>query len=264
MTVEMALENITAEIKNNVLILTINRPDKLNALNKQTIEELHEVLVDAENNKEVQALIITGSGNKAFVAGADIAEFANFSVEEGKQLSSIGHFKIFNFIENYSKPVIAAINGFALGGGLELAMACHIRVASNNAKMGLPEVSLGVIPGYGGTQRLAQLVGKGKAFEMIVTADMLVAEDAYKWGLVNYVTTPEELLNKCFEITSKIATKSPTAIKTAIKVINAGYNSKLNGYEVEIEEFGKSFGTADFREGVDAFLEKRKAKFPGN
>lgn len=260
----MALENITAEIKNNVLILTINRPDKLNALNKQTIEELHEVLVDAENNKEVQALIITGSGNKAFVAGADIAEFANFSVEEGKQLSSIGHFKIFNFIENYSKPVIAAVNGFALGGGLELAMACHIRVASNNAKMGLPEVSLGVIPGYGGTQRLAQLVGKGKAFEMIVTADMLVAEDAYKWGLVNYVTTPEELLNKCFEITSKIATKSPTAIKTAIKVINAGYNSKLNGYEVEIEEFGKSFGTADFREGVDAFLEKRKAKFPGN
>lgn len=260
----MALENITAEIKNNVLILTINRPDKLNALNKQTIEELHEALVDAENNKEVQALIITGSGNKAFVAGADIAEFANFSVEEGKQLSSIGHFKIFNFIENYSKPVIAAVNGFALGGGLELAMACHIRVASNNAKMGLPEVSLGVIPGYGGTQRLAQLVGKGKAFEMIVTADMLVAEDAYKWGLVNYVTTPEELLNKCFEITSKIATKSPTAIKTAIKVINAGYNSKLNGYEVEIEEFGKSFGTADFREGVDAFLEKRKAKFPGN
>lgn len=264
MTVEMALENITAEIKNNVLILTINRPDKLNALNKQTIEELHEALVEAENNKEVHALIITGSGNKAFVAGADIAEFSNFSVEEGKQLSSIGHFKIFNFIENYSKPVIAAVNGFALGGGLELAMACHIRVASNNAKMGLPEVSLGVIPGYGGTQRLAQLVGKGKAFEMIVTADMIVAEDAFKWGLVNYVTTPEELLNKCFEITSKIASKSPVAIKTAIKVINAGYNSKLNGYEVEIEEFGKSFGTADFREGVDAFLEKRKAKFPGN
>ncbi len=264
MTVEMALENITAEIKNNVLVLTINRPDKLNALNKQTIEELHEALVEAENNKEVHALIITGSGNKAFVAGADIAEFSNFSVEEGKQLSSIGHFKIFNFIENYSKPVIAAVNGFALGGGLELAMACHIRVASNNAKMGLPEVSLGVIPGYGGTQRLAQLVGKGKAFEMIVTADMIVAEDAFKWGLVNYVTTPEELLNKCFEITSKIASKSPVAIKTAIKVINAGYNSKLNGYEVEIEEFGKSFGTADFREGVDAFLEKRKAKFPGN
>ena len=264
MTVEMALENITTEVKNEVLVITINRPDKLNALNKQTIEELHETFVDAENNKDIRALIITGSGQKAFVAGADIAEFANFSVEEGKQLSSIGHFKIFNFIENYSKPVIAAVNGFALGGGLELAMACHIRVASANAKMGLPEVSLGVIPGYGGTQRLAQLVGKGKAFEMIVTADMINAEDAYKWGLVNYVTTQEELLNKCFEITSKIITKSPIAVKTAIKVINAGYNNKQNGYEVEIEEFGKSFGTGDFKEGVSAFLEKRKANFPGN
>lgn len=264
MTVEMALENIQTEIKSEVMVITINRPDKLNALNKQTIEELHEVLVDAENDKSIKALIITGSGQKAFVAGADIAEFANFSVPEGRQLSSIGHFKIFNFIENYSKPIIAAVNGFALGGGLELAMACHIRVASNNAKMGLPEVSLGVIPGYGGTQRLAQLIGKGKAFEMIVTADMLNAEDAYKWGLVNHVTTQEELLNKCFEITSKIRTKSPVAIRTAIKVINAGYNNKLNGYEVEIEEFGKSFGTGDFKEGVAAFLEKRKANFPGN
>jgi enoyl-CoA hydratase len=264
MTVEMALENITTEVKNEVLIITINRPDKLNALNKQTIEELHETFVDAENNKDIRALIITGSGQKAFVAGADIAEFANYSVEEGKQLSSIGHFKIFNFIENYSKPVIAAVNGFALGGGLELAMACHIRVASANAKMGLPEVSLGVIPGYGGTQRLAQLVGKGKAFEMIVTADMITAEDALKWGLANYVTTQEELLNKCFEITSKIITKSPIAVKTAIKVINAGYNNKQNGYEVEIEEFGKSFASGDFKEGVSAFLEKRKANFPGN
>lgn len=264
MTVEMALENITTEIKNDVMIITINRPDKLNALNKQTIEELHETFVDAENDKNIRALIITGSGQKAFVAGADIAEFANYSVEEGKQLSSIGHFKIFNFIENYSKPVIAAVNGFALGGGLELAMACHIRVASSNAKMGLPEVSLGVIPGYGGTQRLAQLVGKGKAFEMILTADMINAEDAYKWGLVNYVTTQEELLNKCFEITSKISSKSPVAVRTAIRVINAGYNNKQNGYEVEIEEFGKSFASGDFKEGVTAFLEKRKAQFPGN
>jgi enoyl-CoA hydratase len=264
MTTEMALENIVTEIKNDVLVITINRPDKLNALNKQTIEELHELLVDAENDRNIRALIITGSGNKAFVAGADIAEFANYSVEEGRQLSSIGHFKIFNFIENYAKPIIAAVNGFALGGGLELAMACHIRVASTNAKMGLPEVSLGVIPGYGGTQRLAQLVGKGKAFEMITTADMINAEDAYKWGLANHVTTQEELLNKCFEITAKMSTKSPVAIRTAIKVINAGYNSKLNGYEVEIEEFGKSFGSGDFKEGVSAFLEKRKANFPGN
>ncbi|MBS1636705.1 MAG: enoyl-CoA hydratase/isomerase family protein [Bacteroidetes bacterium] len=260
----MTLENISTEIKNGVLVVTINRPEKLNALNKQTIEELHETLVDAENDKEIKSLIITGAGQKAFVAGADIAEFADYSVEQGKQLSSIGHFKIFNFIENYSKPIIAAINGFALGGGLELAMACHFRIASDNAKMGLPEVSLGVIPGYGGTQRLAQLVGKGKAFEMIVTADMINAQDAYKWGLVNYVTTQEELLNKCFDITSKIASKSPVAIRTAIKVINSGYNNKLNGYEVEIEEFGKSFGTADFKEGVSAFLEKRKANFPGN
>lgn len=257
----MTTESVLTEISNGVLVITINRPDKLNALNKLTIEELHETLVEAENQKEIRSIILTGAGNKSFVAGADIAEFANFSVEQGKQLSTLGHFKIFNFIENYSKPVIAAVNGFALGGGLELAMACHIRIASDNAKMGLPEVSLGVIPGYGGTQRLAQLVGKGKAFEMIVTADMINAQDALKWGLVNYVTTQEELMNKCFEITAKISTKSPTAIRTAIKVINAGYNNKQNGYEVEIEEFGKSFGTADFKEGVSAFLEKRKAKF---
>ncbi|PBQ34881.1 enoyl-CoA hydratase [Sphingobacteriaceae bacterium] len=250
-------------MKNSVLVITINRPDKLNALNKQTIEELHEALVEAENQEDIRAIIITGSGQKAFVAGADIAEFANFSVTEGKQLSSLGHFKVFNFIENYSKPIIAAVNGFALGGGLELAMACHLRVVSDNAKMGLPEVSLGLIPGYGGTQRLAQLLGKGKAFEMIVTADMINAQDAYKWGLANYVTTQEDLLTKCFEITSKIATKSPTAIKTAIKVINAGYNNNLNGYEVEIEEFGKAFGTKDFKEGVSAFMEKRKADFKG-
>lgn len=257
-------EFILSEVKNGVLVITINRPDKLNALNKQIIEELHETLVEAENMNDVKAIILTGSGQKAFVAGADIAEFANYNVEQGKQLSSIGHFKIFNFIENYSKPIIAAVNGFALGGGLELAMACHIRVVSDNAKMGLPEVSLGVIPGYGGTQRLAQLVGKGKAFEMIVTADMINATDSYKWGLANYVTTIDTLLDKCFEITSKIATKSPTAIRTAIKVINAGYNNNLNGYEVEIEEFGKSFGSGDFKEGVAAFLEKRKADFKGN
>lgn len=260
----MTAECVLTEIKNGVLVITINRPDKLNALNKQTIEELHETLVEAENQKDIRAVIITGAGNKSFVAGADIAEFANFSIEQGKQLSSTGHFKIFNFIENYSKPVIAAVNGFALGGGLELAMACHMRVASDNAKMGFPEVGLGVIPGYGGTQRLAQLVGKGKAFELIVTADMINATDAYKWGLVNYVTSQEELMTKCFDITSKITSKSPTAVKTSIKVINAGYNSKLNGYEVEIEEFGKSFGTSDFKEGVAAFLEKRKANFQGN
>jgi enoyl-CoA hydratase len=257
-------EQILCEIRNNVLVITINRPEKLNALNKQTIEEVHESLVEAENQKDIRAVIITGAGKKAFVAGADISEFANYSVEEGKQLSAIGHFKIFSFIENYSKPTIAAVNGFALGGGLELAMACHIRVVSDNAKMGLPEVGLGLIPGYGGTQRLAQLLGKGKAFEMILTGDMISAEEAHKWGLANHVTTQDQLLAKCFEITEKFATKSPTAIRTAIKVINAGFNNQLNGFEVEIEEFGKSFGTKDFREGVDAFLEKRKAEFRGD
>lgn len=256
-------EYILSEIRNEVMLITINRPEKLNALNKQTIEELHETLLEAEHEKDIRAVIITGAGDKAFVAGADIAEFANFSVEEGKQLSAIGHFKIFSFIENYSKPTIAAVNGFALGGGLELAMSCHMRVVSENAKMGLPEVGLGLIPGYGGTQRLAQLLGKGKAFEMILTGDMINAADAHKWGLANHVTPQDKLLEKCFEITGRISTKSPTAIRTVIRVINAGFNHQLNGFEVEIEEFGKSFGTKDFREGVDAFLNKRKARFSG-
>ncbi len=260
----MTYENVLAEIENGVLTMTVNRPDKLNALNVKTIEELHEALLEAENEKEVRVVIITGAGTKAFVAGADIAEFSGFSIEQGRQMSATGHFKLFNFIENYSKPVIAAINGFALGGGLELAMACHMRVASDNAKMGLPEVSLGLIPGYGGTQRLAHLVGKGKAFEMVVTADMVNAQDACQWGLVNHVTTQEELLNKCKEIATKISAKSGMAVKTAIRVINAGYNNHLNGYEVEIEEFGKMFGTVDFKEGVSAFLEKRKANFSKN
>lgn len=256
---------VIAEIlDHNALLITINRPDKLNALNKKVIDELHEILVDVEQNKEIRSVIIKGAGEKAFVAGADIAEFANYSVEEGKQMSSQGHFKICNFLENYSKPTIAAINGFALGGGLELALSCHIRVATNTAKMGFPEVGLGVIPGYGGTQRLAHLVGKGKAFEMILTGETIDAEAAYKWGLVNHLVPAEELLNKCLDIAKKIATKSPTAIAAAIRSINAGYNPQLNGYEVEIEEFGKCFGTEDFKEGVSAFLEKRKPQFSGN
>jgi len=255
---------LTEMLEHHTLLITINRPDKLNALNRKTIEELHDVLVEVEQNKDVRSVIITGAGEKAFVAGADIAEFANYSVEEGKQMSSLGHFKVFNFLENFSKPTIAAIRGYALGGGLELAIACHFRVAADNAKLGFPEVGLGVIPGYGGTQRLAHLVGKGKAFEMILTGEMIDAQDAYKWGLVNYVVTPDALIPKCLEITKKISTKSPTAIAAAIRAINAGYNPQLNGYEVEIEEFGKSFGTGDFKEGVSAFLEKRKPNFQGN
>ena len=260
----MTYETVLAEVKNGVLTISINRPEKLNALNAKTIDELHEALIEAENDPEVKVLILTGSGAKSFVAGADIAEFADYNVEQGKQLSARGHFKIFNFIENYSKPVIAAINGFALGGGLELAMACHIRIASINARLGLPEVSLGVIPGYGGTQRLAQLVGKAKAFELICTADMIAAEEALQWGLVNHVTTPEQLIPKAEEIATKIASRSMVAVRTAIKAINAGFNKHENGYEVEIEEFGKLFSTEDFKEGVSAFLDKRKPNFPGN
>jgi enoyl-CoA hydratase len=260
----MTFETVMMDLQKGVLTITINRPDKLNALNAKTIDELHEALAEAENDPDVKVLIITGSGNKSFVAGADIAEFADFNVDQGRQLSARGHFKIFNFIENYSKPVIAAVNGFALGGGLELAMACHIRVASDNAKLGLPEVSLGVIPGYGGTQRLAQLVGKAKAFELICTADMINAEEAYKWGLVNHVVTLEELMPKAQQIAEKIASRSLVAVRTAIKVINAGFNKHENGYEVEIEEFGKLFSTEDFKEGVNAFINKRKPNFPGN
>lgn len=257
----MNYKNLLTENKNGTLIITINRPDKLNALNKETIEELSNALKIAESDKTVKVIILTGAGQKAFVAGADISEFANFSVEQGKELSASGHKLLFDLAEQLSKPIIAAINGFALGGGLELAMSCHIRVASDNAKMGLPEVSLGVIPGYGGTQRLANLVGKGKAFEMIMTADMISAADALQWGLVNYVTTQESLMAKCDEIAEKIKTRSSSAIASAIKAVNASTTSGINGFLVEIEEFGKCFGTPDFKEGTSAFLEKRKANF---
>lgn len=257
------MQNLLLNTSDSVLTITINRPDKLNALNKSTIQELHDVLKEYSSIPAVKVILITGSGTKAFVAGADIAEFANFDVQQGSMLSADGHKLLFDYVQNYNKPVIAAINGFALGGGLELAMSCHFRVASATAKMGLPEVSLGVIPGYGGTQRLAQLVGKGKAMEMILTADMIVAEDALKWGLVNYVVAPEELLNKCNELANKISTRSPVALNSAIKAVNANYSSGVNGFEIEIEEFGNCFGTDDFKEGTSAFIEKRKANFPG-
>ncbi|MCX6295174.1 MAG: enoyl-CoA hydratase-related protein [Bacteroidetes bacterium] len=259
----MTFENILTASENNIFSITINRPDKLNALNKKTIEELSEALLFAEGDINTRAIILTGSGQKAFVAGADISEFANFSINQGKTLSAEGHDKLFNLTQNLRTPVIAAINGFALGGGLELAMSCHIRVASDNAKMGLPEVSLGVIPGYGGTQRLAQLVGKGKALEMIMTADMISAADALTWGLVNYVTTPETLLAKCNELAVKIISRSPVAVAAAIRAVNANYADGVNGFAIEIDEFGTCFGTEDFKEGTTAFLEKRKAVFTG-
>lgn len=259
----MNFENILIATENNIQTITINRPDKLNALNKKTIDELSNALAAAEKDAAVKVIILTGSGQKAFVAGADISEFASFSVEQGKALSAEGHKKLFDLVQNLNTPVIAAVNGFALGGGLELAMSCHLRVASDNAKMGLPEVSLGVIPGYGGTQRLAQLVGKGKAMEMIMTADMISANDALTWGLVNHVVAQDTLLSKCNEIAGKILSKSSVAIASAIRAVNANFVDGINGYAVEIDEFGKCFGTEDFKEGTSAFLEKRKANFPG-
>ena len=259
----MNYENILAEKENGIGVITINRPAKLNALNKATIVDLHEAFKALDADKEVKVIIVTGSGEKAFVAGADIAEFADFNVEEGEKLAALGQELLFDLVQNLGTPVIAAVNGFALGGGLELAMAAHFRVASDNAKMGLPEVSLGVIPGYGGTQRLPQLVGKGRAMEMIMTAGMVNAEDAKAYGLVNHVVPQAELLDFCKGIGGKIMKNSSVAIANAIKAINANYEDGTNGYNTEIRAFGESFGTADFKEGTTAFLEKRKAEFPG-
>lgn len=259
----MNYNNIVVEGENPIATVTINRPSKLNALNKETIQELHDVFKALNKNKEVKAVILTGSGEKAFVAGADISEFANFSEKEGAKLAAKGHKQLFDFVEKLSTPVIAAVNGFALGGGLELAMACHFRVASDNARMGLPEVSLGVIPGYGGTQRLPQLIGKGRALEMIMTAGMIDASSALSYGLVNHVVSQEELLPTCEKLANKIANNSSVAIGHAIKAVNAGFKHDSNGYAAEIKAFGTCFGTADFKEGTSAFLEKRKANFPG-
>ena len=257
----MTYENIIVVAESDIAIVTINRPTKLNALNKATIEELHHAFNILELNHDIKVIILTGHGEKAFVAGADISEFANFSPEQGAQLAAEGQEILFDFIENLKKPVIAAINGFALGGGLELAMACHFRIASDNAKMGLPETSLGVIPGYGGTQRLPQLVGKGRAMEMIMTAAMITANDALRLGLVNHVVPQTALLDFCNNIATKILKNSPVAISQAIKAVNANFKDGVDGYKTEIKAFGKCFGTPDFIEGTTAFLEKRKAVF---
>ena len=260
----MNFDNIIVKTENGIGEIIINRPAKLNALNAATIQELHDGFKLLENNNEVKVILLTGQGEKAFVAGADISEFANFNVTEGTQLAANGQKILFDFVENLKKPVIAAVNGFALGGGLELAMSCHFRVASENAKMGLPETSLGVIPGYGGTQRLPQLIGKGRAMEMIMTANMISAEEALRFGLVNYVVPLEELMDFTKNIAAKIMRNSPVAISNAINAINANFKDGLNGFEIEIENFGKCFETGDFKEGTTAFLEKRKANFKGN
>ncbi len=260
----MNYENLIVASENGIGKITINRPSKLNALNVATIKELHDAFENLDNDRDIRAIIVSGEGEKAFVAGADISEFAHFSVEEGAQLAQQGQELLFDFVENLRTPVIAAVNGFALGGGLELAMSCHFRIASDNAKMGLPEVSLGVIPGYGGTQRLPQLVGKGRAMEMIMTAGMIDAETAKSYGLVNHVVPQAELLAFTTGIAAKIQRNSPAAISQAIKAVNANFTDGVDGFKTEIKSFGKCFGTEDFKEGTTAFLEKRKAEFTGN
>lgn len=257
----MSYTNILTASNNGITTITINRPSKLNALNKETIDELHNAFAEADSDISCKVIVITGSGEKAFVAGADISEFADFDAKRGGELARKGQEILFDFVENLATPVIAAVNGFALGGGLELAMAAHFRIASDNAKMGLPEVSLGVIPGYGGTQRLPQLVGKGRAMELVMTAGMISAEQALSYGLVNHVVTQEELLPLAEKLAGKIMRNSNTAISAAIKAVNAGYKDGVNGYNVEIEQFGNCFGTEQFIEGTTAFLEKRKADF---
>jgi len=257
------MSNLLIEKEGRIQIITINRPNKLNALNRDTIAELSEAVKGADADQSVGVVIIRGAGEKAFVAGADIAEFHEYDRDEAKALSQTGHTTLFNLVENTNKPVIAAVNGFALGGGLELAMSCHIRIAASTAKMGLPEVSLGVIPGYGGTQRLTQLAGKGKAFEMISTAGMIGATEANTIGLVNHVVEQSELMDKCMEVAQQMLKNSPKAIAAAIRSINAGFSDDTNGFEKEIEEFADCFLTADFKEGTDAFLSKRKPNFSG-
>ncbi|MFN8265600.1 MAG: enoyl-CoA hydratase-related protein [Chitinophagaceae bacterium] len=257
----MAFESLLIQIEDGICVITINRPDKLNALNKTVIQELSIALDDVYTNPSVSGAIITGSGPKAFVAGADISEFLSLDASGGAALARKGQELVFDKIEKSPKPILAAVNGFALGGGCELAMACHFRLASDNAKFGQPEVNLGLIPGYGGTQRLAQLVGKGKAMELLMTAAMIDATEAKQLGLVNYVTTADALMEQTKQLLQVILTKGPHSISKVIAAVNACYDESKNGFEEEIRLFGECFGTEEMKEGVSAFLEKRKAAF---
>ena len=254
---------LLTELNNGICTITINRPDKLNALNRTVIGELGAAIEEVYNNKEIKSAIITGSGPKAFVAGADISEFTSLDGKGGEALAQYGQDIVFSKIENSNKPIVAAVNGFALGGGCELAMACHFRLASENAKFGQPEVNLGLIPGYGGTQRLTQLIGKGKAMEMMMTGNMIDANEAKQLGLVNYITTPESLLDKTKELLSVINTKAPLAISKVIALTNMAAYGAPDGLQKEVAAFGDLFNTADAKEGATAFLEKRKPRFSG-
>ncbi|HEY5774289.1 MAG TPA: enoyl-CoA hydratase-related protein [Chitinophagaceae bacterium] len=255
-------QTLLTSIENNVLTITINRPEKLNALNKIVFTDLDNALNDIEKNPLIRAVIITGAGTKAFVAGADISEFSDFSKEQAMVMAKRGQ-DIFFRIERCNKPIIAAVNGFALGGGCELSMACHFRIASENAKFGQPEVNLGLIPGYGGTQRLVQLIGKGRALELLMSGNMIDAHEAKEFGLVNHITSADNLLEQAKLILSVINSKAPLAVAGCIKAANAVYDETINGFDLEINEFGNCFATEDMKEGTAAFLEKRKANFKG-
>ena len=259
----MTYATLLTSLDDGIFTITINRPEKLNALNKQVMAELNMVLDEIADNEQIQSAIITGSGSKAFVAGADITEFSNYSDNDGKSVAKVGQDTFFR-IENSSKPIIACVNGFAVGGGCELAMACHFRIASENAKFGQPEVNLGLIPGYGGTQRLVQLLGKGRALELIMTGNMIDANTALNYGFVNYVVSQEALLTTAISLLKTINAKAPKAISAAITSVNAVFNHSQNGYEVELESFADCFATDDKKEGVQAFLEKRKPIFKRN
>ncbi len=249
-------------IENHICTITINRPDKLNALNKTVMEELNAAIDEVYTNPAIKSVIITGAGTKSFVAGADINEFIGLSADEGKALAKKGQ-DIFFKIENASKPIVACVNGFALGGGCELAMACHFRIASENATFGQPEVTLGLLPGYGGTQRLTQLIGKGRSLELLMSGNMLDANTAMQYGLINHIVPQEELLNKAKSILETINSKAPLAVAKCIVAANAVFDETKNGYAVEIDSFGSCFNTEDMKEGTAAFLEKRKASFIG-
>ena len=252
---------LLTSLENGIFTVTVNRPDKMNALNRDVMEDLLKLTAYVGDNKDIRGVILTGAGQKAFVAGAEISEFLGLSNSEGMDLARKGH-EIFFKIENCPKPFIAAVNGFALGGGCELAMACHFRIASDNARFGQPEVNLGLIPGYGGTQRLVQLIGKGRALELLMTGNMIDAATAFNYGLVNYVVSQEELLIKAKTLMETIISKAPIAISNCIRSANAVFGSS-QGYKIEIEAFGECFDTDDMKEGTKAFLEKRKPKFVG-
>jgi len=259
----MDLKNLVFEIKDSIAIIKVNRPQKLNALNEETIKELGLAISKVENSSEIKAAILTGTGDKAFVAGADISELSKLGMLEATKASRMGQ-HVFSDFENCSKPVVALVNGFALGGGCELAMSCHFRIASDTARFGQPEVNLGLVPGYGGTQRLPRLVGRGIALELLLTGDMISAQRAYEIGLVNKIVAANDLMDEGIKMLTKIISKGPVAVKYCIDAVHHGLNSTLEtGLEMEANYFGMAFGTEDKKEGTAAFLEKRKAEFQG-